>query len=60
MSFSYDEGSLWLRDMATRPAVGLDYALCELHANRLTSPVGWVLTDSRSADRPLFRTLEVA
>jgi Protein of unknown function (DUF3499) len=60
MSFAYDDGAVWLRDLAAMPAIGIDYALCEMHANRFTPPVGWVLTDSRSSDRPLFRTLEVA
>lgn len=60
MSFAYELGIVWLEDI-TRPAVpGLDYPMCESHANRVSAPVGWSLVDRRRPVRPLFATLEVA
>lgn len=72
MSFNYRLGEIWLDDLASSGpanAVGhvdaagrLDdgYAMCDAHADRMSPPVGWMLTDRRAAERTLFLHLEVA
>ena len=60
MRFSYDDSTVWLEDMAAPVAQGHGYPMCEVHAGRLTPPVGWTLVDRRRDVRPLFASLEVA
>lgn len=60
MAFAYQARLVWLEDL-TQPVVpGLGYAMCEVHADRVSAPVGWSLLDRRRPVRPLFATLEVA
>ncbi len=57
MGFDYEESRVWLVEIgADEPG----YPLCEVHAARLTPPVGWVLTDRRRPVRPLFVARDVA
>jgi len=56
MSFDYDARSVWLDDGAERSG----WPMCDAHADRLTPPVGWKLTDRRGSERRLFASLEVA
>jgi hypothetical protein len=58
MSYEYDTREVWLDDLrVVEPGAG--YALCGPHADRLTPPLGWTLTDQRTSVR-LFAPLEVA
>ncbi len=57
MTFSYDDRAVWLEDLTGLASSG--YYLCAEHGDRLTPPLGWTLTDLRSAGR-LFVPLEVA
>jgi hypothetical protein len=45
---------VWLDDLAER--VGRHQEICALHAERLTVPRGWSLSDRRSAEPPMFVT----
>lgn len=52
MTFDYADRAVWLEDLGEqtgRPG----YAMCVDHADRLTPPMGWTLTDRRSVT-PLF------
>jgi hypothetical protein len=60
MSFVYRERTVWLDDLSAPVVPGAGYAMCEVHAERLTPPVGWTLVDRRAPVRPLFVALEVA
>ena len=60
MSFNYDDRMVWLDDLTAPVRPGAQYALCEIHAERLSPPVGWTLIDRRQPVRPLFVSLEVA
>jgi hypothetical protein len=60
MAFDYDARMVWLDDLTGPVAPGAQYALCEVHAERMTPPVGWTLVDRRRPVRPLFVSLEVA
>lgn len=60
MSFDYHRMTVWLEDLTKPVSPGLGYPLCELHAERMTPPVGWTLVDRRAPVRPLFVSLEVA
>jgi hypothetical protein len=60
MSFDYEAGTVWLEDLTGPVSPGAQYAMCEIHAERLTPPVGWTLVDRRAPVRPLFVSLEVA
>ncbi|HEU4749779.1 MAG TPA: DUF3499 family protein [Acidimicrobiia bacterium] len=57
MMFSYPDRHLWLEDLTRIDVPG--YSMCATHAGRLIPPLGWILTDRRSAI-PLFAPLEVA
>jgi hypothetical protein len=59
LSFNYDDRAVWLDDLVTPLGPGEGHALCALHANRMTPPLGWTLTDHRTTTR-LFAPLEVA
>lgn len=52
MSFDYQERMVWLEDIGS-DSTGPGHSLCVDHADRLTPPLGWTLTDRRSAT-PLF------
>lgn len=52
MSFDYAERAVWLEDLSARSSEP-GHALCVDHADRLTPPMGWTLTDRRSVT-PLF------
>ncbi|MFP3915106.1 MAG: DUF3499 family protein [Actinomycetota bacterium] len=52
MSFDYAERAVWLEDLSSRTSEP-GHALCVDHADRLTPPMGWTLTDRRSVT-PLF------
>ena len=58
MSFNYGERTVWLDDLSGPVAPGAQYAMCEMHAERMSPPVGWTLVDRRRPVRPLF--VEVA
>jgi len=60
MSYDYNERQIWIEDLEEPIVPGTGYPMCDGHAGRLTPPVGWTLSDLRSAERPLFLTLEVA
>ena len=57
MNFNYSDRQVWIDDLGE---IDSGYVLCERHGDRLTAPVGWSLTDRRSAERPLFAAKEVA
>lgn len=58
MTFSYDDSSVWLSDIVGELEPH-GYALCANHADRMTPPQGWTLTDRRTVTR-LFAPLSVA
>ena len=58
MSYEYEKREVWLDDLQVVEP-GTAYALCSHHADRLTPPLGWTLTDQRTTVR-LFAPLEVA
>jgi hypothetical protein len=59
MSYRYSERAVWLDDLAAGIEPGIDYPFCTAHAERLSPPLGWTLTDRRTVVR-LFAPLEVA
>lgn len=59
MVFDYEARSVWLEDLDGDVQPGAGHALCADHANRLTPPLGWTLTDRRTLSR-LFAPLSVA
>ena len=60
MTYDYESRAVWVGDHPSRLDAGSGYSLCDRHADRLSPPVGWVLTDRRSSMRPLFLTRDVA
>jgi len=58
MTFSYPDSAVWLDDLLSEGDVN-SYALCADHADRMTPPQGWTLTDRRTVTR-LFAPLSVA
>lgn len=54
MTFSYSERAVWLEELE---GIGTDggYAFCTSHADGMTPPLGWTLTDRRNVTR-LFAT----
>ena len=60
MSYDYQAQQVWVGELHEPLEPGAAYAMCETHADRLTPPVGWTLTDRRSVARPLVLALEVA
>ena len=59
MSFSYLAREVWLEDLGRSTEPGTDYALCALHADRISPPIGWTMADRRTSVR-LFAPIEVA
>ena len=58
MTFNYPEAAVWMDDL-DGPLVGFAYLLCADHADRMTPPHGWTLTDRRTVIR-LFAPVQVA
>jgi hypothetical protein len=52
MSFDYAERAVWLEDLSSSSGEP-GHPLCVDHADRLTPPMGWSLTDRRTVT-PLF------
>ncbi len=48
MTFRYSDRAVWLLELDKRPDDGDGYSLCTSHADRLTPPLGWTLTDRRN------------
>lgn len=59
MSYDYGERAIWLDDIQEGMPPGAGYLMCGQHSDRMTPPLGWTLTDRRTAAR-LFAPLEVA
>lgn len=59
MSYNYGDSAVWLDDLVQELSPGAGYAVCAKHADRLTPPLGWTLTDRRKTVR-LFAPAEVA
>lgn len=59
MSYNYAEKAVWLDDLTKTIVPGAGYPVCATHADRLTPPLGWTLTDRRNIVR-LFAPAEVA
>lgn len=57
MTFSYADAEVWMDELVNGTRHG--YALCSDHADRMTPPQGWTLTDRRTVTR-LFAPLSVA
>lgn len=58
MTFHYGDGAVWMDDVAETSNT-LGYLLCSDHADRMTPPLGWTLTDRRTVTR-LFAPVQVA
>ena len=59
MSFDYSLRAIWLEDLdGLQPPIGA-YPMCGDHADSLTPPLRWTITDRRNIYR-LFVPLEVA
>ena len=58
MTFDYELGEVWMDDIVDRTDIH-GYALCADHADRMTPPLGWTLTDRRTVTR-LFAPVQVA
>ena len=58
MTFNYTDGAVWIDDLADA-GDALGYLLCSDHADRMTPPLGWTLTDRRTVAR-LFAPVQVA
>lgn len=60
MSFNYGSMEVWLGDIGPGFDRHAMYALCEMHADRMAPPVGWVLYDNRcDSEPPLFLTADM-
>lgn len=59
MAFDYGEADVWITDLVEAPEPGRGYPMCAPCADRMTPPIGWRLSDRRTATR-LFAPLEVA
>lgn len=51
MTFDYPGQSVALVEFEIPPDQGAGYSLCTKHADRLTPPMGWTLTDRRNVTR---------
>lgn len=58
MTFDYGDRAVWLDDLADE-VIAAGYALCADHADRMTPPHSWTLTDRRTVTR-LFAPVHVA
>ncbi|NND83512.1 MAG: DUF3499 family protein [Acidimicrobiia bacterium] len=59
MVYSYEDRAVWLEDLTSADQMIPGHPMCDDHANALTPPLGWTLTDRRTLSR-LFAPLEVA
>lgn len=59
MTFDYDDQAVWLLEFEAAPEAGRGYSMCTSHADRMTPPLGWTLTDRRNVTR-LFGTRDEA
>lgn len=59
MTFAYQDRAVWLEDLGPGVERSHAYPFCIRHADRMTPPLGWTLTDRRTVWR-LFAPLEVA
>ncbi len=60
MSFAYALRTVWLRDLDGSHDRFTETPLCEMHAERLVVPMGWVMVDDRNVEPPLFLATSVA
>lgn len=51
MTFDYAEQAVWLEELESDAERGRGYAFCTEHADRMTPPRGWTLTDRRNVTR---------
>lgn len=51
MTFDYSDRAVWLEEFDEFPEDLIGYPLCTDHADRLTPPLGWTLTDRRNVTR---------
>ena len=58
MTFNYSDGAVWMDDLSD-PIDKYGYLMCADHADRMTPPHGWTLTDRRTVTR-LFAPVQVA
>ena len=49
LTYAYDRREAWLFDSGSGRREGTTYPMCGSHADRVTTPIGWVLHDRRSA-----------
>lgn len=56
MAFDYAGREVWLEELEDVSQRG--YALCTAHADRLTPPAGWRLTDRRNVTRLFAATAQ--
>lgn len=47
LTFDYDERTAWV-ELLAEEGHPMAYDLCEVHADRLSVPVGWALQDRRA------------
>lgn len=51
MTYDYGGRAVWLLELDSPDATGTGYAFCTTHADRMTPPLGWTLTDRRNVTR---------
>lgn len=51
MSYNYGDSCVWLDDLTKPVTPGAGYPICARHADRMTPPLGWTLTDRRRTVR---------
>lgn len=60
MSYDYATQTAWLDDLGPGFNRFAQIPLCEMHADRITAPLGWAIIDDRKVAPPLFLTVDVA
>jgi hypothetical protein len=51
MTYHYAERAVWLFELDSPDPSGTGYAFCTSHADRMSPPLGWTLTDRRNVTR---------
>jgi hypothetical protein len=51
MTFDYPDRTVALVEFDMPPEQGVGYSLCTRHADRMSPPIGWTLTDRRNVTR---------
>jgi hypothetical protein len=51
MTFDYQARAVWLSELELSSEAGAGWCLCTGHADRITPPRGWTLTDRRNVTR---------